>query len=343
MRSAWVAFALAVAGCGDGRSVLHLTVDAVGALGEVGGLRLQVVDHGTTPPRRAAPLLVPAGPTLPPAVRVALVLGREVRGRVEVQVEAMGSDGRLRAGGSAERVITPGGTFDLLVRLVGGAGVDLGPPDDGRALDLALLDGPRGGGVDGITVDQAIDPPDLTTPGLGEGGVPADLAPPLDLAVAPDLAPSLDLAAPIDVATPPDLATIADWSPPLDLVKPIDLTAPPDHLVVPDFSSTPDLTPRPDLVVSGRWLQADMAHCPDFCRARGMASAPGPEGSHCMSGEARAASGIAAGIRFTWGCWRVCTAEGAQQATTTPNGYCFRTEAAKDYDVTDRTVGCFCR
>lgn len=131
--------------------------------------------------------------------------------------------------------------------------------------------------------------------------------------------------------------------------------SPPDLAVAPDLAVRPpdlvvlfDLAVPPDLVVPGRWYQADSAHCPDFCAKYAMTNVPGPDGASCESGETRSASAIAAGIRFTYGCWSDCSAQPAHAATTVVRpglggGYCYAPGQNHDWDDTDRTVGCFCR
>lgn len=103
-----------------------------------------------------------------------------------------------------------------------------------------------------------------------------------------------------------------------------------------------DAASPPDSGATGKWYQADSAHCPTHCSGLGLTNGAGPEGAHCMSGEVRSASGIAQGITFTYGCWGPCTPMGKHTATSTGK-YCYKPGQKQDGDKTDLTVGCFCR
>ncbi|MCA9669688.1 MAG: hypothetical protein KC503_29035 [Myxococcales bacterium] len=114
----------------------------------------------------------------------------------------------------------------------------------------------------------------------------------------------------------------------------------------PAGDSTVDTQP-PDTTVDqppvlGAWVQANSQNCPNFCAGLGKVNVAAPDGPHCMSGERRPASGIAAGITFAYGCWPNCTAQGAFAATSSGQ-YCYSAGQKKDNDGTDRTVGCYCQ
>jgi len=102
------------------------------------------------------------------------------------------------------------------------------------------------------------------------------------------------------------------------------------------------LDQRPPDQVQGSWHQANQQNCPTFCAGLGQTNVPGPEGAHCMSGEVRSASGVTAGIQFTWGCFKTCAPMGAHQAESVGTN-CYMPGQKNDNDATDRTVGCFCR
>jgi hypothetical protein len=118
-----------------------------------------------------------------------------------------------------------------------------------------------------------------------------------------------------------------------------------DALISEDCGPDPDTTITPDQLqtdtFAGKWYQANGKSCPDFCKSLGMTNIPGPEGAHCMSGEARSASGIAQGIKFTYGCWGGCTGSSSYKATS-HGKYCYMPGQKQDNDSTDITVGCFC-
>jgi hypothetical protein len=90
----------------------------------------------------------------------------------------------------------------------------------------------------------------------------------------------------------------------------------------------PDLRPPdtrpPDLLPPGKWYQANSQVCPTYCTGIGKANVASPEGARCISGEARPASGVAAGIVFSYGCWPSCTAMGGTIASVSVGIYCSR-------------------
>ncbi len=106
----------------------------------------------------------------------------------------------------------------------------------------------------------------------------------------------------------------------------------------PPDQRPPDSPPA----ATGKWYQANQKNCPSHCGSLGKSNAAGPEGAHCMSGEARSGSGIAQGITFPWGCFSSCAPMGAHQATSDGTN-CYMPGQKKDGDPTDRTVGCFCK
>jgi hypothetical protein len=119
--------------------------------------------------------------------------------------------------------------------------------------------------------------------------------------------------------------------------------AAPDTLV--DCGPDPDLTVTPDQLqpdtFAGKWYQANSKSCPDFCNSLGMTNKPSPEGTRCMSGEVRPASGINQGIQFSYGCWGGC-APNNPSASSSDGKYCYMPGQKKDNDSSDITVGCFC-
>ena len=105
-----------------------------------------------------------------------------------------------------------------------------------------------------------------------------------------------------------------------------------------------DLKPPPDLTQSGKWYQADKKYCVSFCKGKGLTNTASVEGATCMSGEARPASGINQGIKFTYGCWGGCGPMAAPLNTASTIGRrCYIVGKPKDADLTDWTVGCFCK
>jgi len=109
---------------------------------------------------------------------------------------------------------------------------------------------------------------------------------------------------------------------------------------------SPDARPRdliPSDVRAGKWYQANQKHCPTYCSGVGLVNEPSIEGAYCASGEVRPKSAIDQGIDFHWGCWPDCTPHTGLFVAKSESGYCFMNGQVKDYDNTDRTVGCFCR
>ena len=145
--------------------------------------------------------------------------------------------------------------------------------------------------------------------------------------------------------TRPDAPGKLDWEPGFDLDGPVleggSEARSPDQRA-PDVRPA-DKKPTPD-AYPGQWYQANQKDCSSFCTSIGKVSAPSPEGATCMSGEDRPASGVAAGIKFPYGCWSDCSPQPAQGATSCVDTiYCYRPGQDQDADVTDFTVGCFCR
>ncbi len=126
-------------------------------------------------------------------------------------------------------------------------------------------------------------------------------------------------------------------------VRPLDKSVAP----TPDQKKPVDLPPpTPDQPV-GRWYAAKQAHCATFCPKQGKASAPGPEGAYCGSGEVRPLSMVAQGdVPFPYGCWPDCLGQNGAfltNANTTTGGRCYYPGQNQDNDPTDNTVGCYCK
>jgi hypothetical protein len=95
---------------------------------------------------------------------------------------------------------------------------------------------------------------------------------------------------------------------------------------------------------TGRWYQlAKEGDCPAYCTGIGRANVGSPEQSRCMSGEVRPASGVAQGITFPNGCWGGCAPQPGPIVSASLGRYCYYPGQTKDADVTDITVGCFCK
>jgi hypothetical protein len=95
---------------------------------------------------------------------------------------------------------------------------------------------------------------------------------------------------------------------------------------------------------NGAWVQADEDYCPDLCGWMGKVNVPSPEGSLCMSGEVRPASGVAAKILFLYGCSPPdCHGMPSPLNSFSDMGYCYLPGQPIDDNLTDLTVGCFCR
>ena len=85
------------------------------------------------------------------------------------------------------------------------------------------------------------------------------------------------------------------------------------------------------------WYQANSQNCSTWCTSNDMQNATSPEGNTCVSGENRPAS--ASDITFTYGTWGGGGAGNASSDST----YCYAPAQTKDYNVTDSTVGCYCK
>jgi hypothetical protein len=92
----------------------------------------------------------------------------------------------------------------------------------------------------------------------------------------------------------------------------------------------------------GQWIQADTLFCPVACSLINASNVASSDGAYCISGEARPASAIAAGIKFTFGCTANCV-PGAPPGAQSVGAYCYLPGQKRDGDKTDLTVGCFCR
>jgi hypothetical protein len=112
----------------------------------------------------------------------------------------------------------------------------------------------------------------------------------------------------------------------------------------PDTKPSPDTPPPPDAAVpTGKWYQANAKNCVTFCSGKGLVNVPSPEGARCMSGENRPASGVAAGIKFTYNCWPNCAAQTGTNNASSSGVHCYRPGQKTDGDGSDLTVGCFCK
>ncbi|MCA9673370.1 MAG: hypothetical protein KC503_47605 [Myxococcales bacterium] len=101
--------------------------------------------------------------------------------------------------------------------------------------------------------------------------------------------------------------------------------------------------PPPDMNV-GAWYPADRVDCATFCTGKGLTSVPSPDGCHCVSGESRCASALAAGIVFLYGCTGGPACMPQSNITSSSSGrFCYRPGQKQDGDDTDQTVACFCR
>jgi len=143
---------------------------------------------------------------------------------------------------------------------------------------------------------------------------------------------------PADLGDLPDGARLDGQTPAGD--GPRDGLAP-DTAPPPDTAPSPDLKPTPDLPV-GQWYQANAKNCPTFCAGLGKTNTTSPEGARCISGEMRPASAVAAGIKFTYGCWSSCAPMTGTVNSSSDGNYCYTPNQKRDGDGTDLTVGCFC-
>ena len=99
----------------------------------------------------------------------------------------------------------------------------------------------------------------------------------------------------------------------------------------------------------GKWYQATSTQiCSADCSAKGLKSIPVPGTKiFCMSGEKRPASGVAAGIVFSYGAWRDAspTPESSfeiEGGLASEGKNCYSVTQKRDNDKTDITVGCYC-
>lgn len=90
----------------------------------------------------------------------------------------------------------------------------------------------------------------------------------------------------------------------------------------------------------GGWYQADNEACSMVCSRLGKVNSPSPEGMLCVSGENRATSAVGV-INYTRGCWIDCTPNNTTGSTSV-GGSCYHPSQKRDWDRTDRTMGCFC-
>lgn len=92
----------------------------------------------------------------------------------------------------------------------------------------------------------------------------------------------------------------------------------------------------------GKWIQSDgRSSCAKVCTMAGKSAAQDRHGSQCASGEARPASAIGK-VAFKFGCGGRCTSQG--NITTAPTSlFCYKPRQKRDFDRTDRIVGCFCK
>lgn len=93
--------------------------------------------------------------------------------------------------------------------------------------------------------------------------------------------------------------------------------------------------------LTGKWIQTEGRLCADVCKQHGMTAGKDPAGASCVSGETRPGSATGA-IKFTKGCWGGCTSQG-DLANDTLGPFCYAKGQTKDADLTDFTVGCYCK
>ncbi|MCK5796692.1 MAG: hypothetical protein KAI47_05895 [Deltaproteobacteria bacterium] len=116
-----------------------------------------------------------------------------------------------------------------------------------------------------------------------------------------------------------------------------------DDANIKDGANIVDLRIPPDSN-AGRWYLANWENCPKFCGEKGLTNAKSPEGARCMSGEVRPPSGVAQGITFKYGCWPAgCPPQSAPLLSESDGKYCYLPGQKKDWNSTDKTVGCFCQ
>ena len=95
---------------------------------------------------------------------------------------------------------------------------------------------------------------------------------------------------------------------------------------------------------SGRWYNAYAAYCPTFCSGIGQENVPSPEGYSCTSGEQRPWSAIYARVDYSpTGCWHPCQYPEGRAPAVSVSFRCYAPGQKQDNDITDTTVGCFCR
>ena len=88
----------------------------------------------------------------------------------------------------------------------------------------------------------------------------------------------------------------------------------------------------------GKWYQANLQECTAFCKGKGLKSKKSKENAQCASGENRFDSATGK-IVYTYGTWG-----GMRQSFKTQSEgiFCYGPNQKKDFDLTDRTVACFC-
>ena len=89
------------------------------------------------------------------------------------------------------------------------------------------------------------------------------------------------------------------------------------------------------------------ASCSTICAVAGGVPAADSNGGRCMSGESRQSGGILAlgnGMPdpFQWGCMGRCVPQGLIPTTQVGN-YCYRAGIPQDSNLSDLSVGCYCR
>jgi hypothetical protein len=149
-----------------------------------------------------------------------------------------------------------------------------------------------------------------------------------------------------DLARPPrasDVAVYLDWPP---IAYPESQTlevrvVPSSDAPKPDTRRPCDVKPWPDQNL-GHWYQANQKNCSAFCGTLGKSNVASPEGAYCMSGENRPTSAVADNIDYKYGCWQSCNPSACTGAQS-DGIFCYRPDQTTDGDVTDFTVGCFCR
>ncbi len=98
-----------------------------------------------------------------------------------------------------------------------------------------------------------------------------------------------------------------------------------------------------EATIEGGWFNAYTQECDAFCSGIGKANVASLAGYKCASVEARLQASIGI-LNFSGasGCWHSCSAPEGRPASS-GGIWCWASGQKRDYDRTDKTVGCYCK